>query len=120
MKTLSVVASLLVLCLALQASNDHRRDGNWWLNGSRFSYWGVRNDDTFAPKAAASYEEYGSKYLEHVTNSQLVDGLDTFYADYRNRKLRIPDGIWLVLNSVAGTPQQDLEKMIESFRKNAN
>jgi hypothetical protein len=43
-----------------------------------------------------------------------------FYKDYRNRKIRIYDAVWLVLNSIAGKPQDELDKMIESFRKNTD
>ena len=44
----------------------------------------------------------------------------SFYSDYRNRSISIADAVWLVLNSIAGTPQDKLDKMIESFRRNAN
>jgi hypothetical protein len=54
-----------------------------------------------------------------VTGGQLVDGLDSFYGDFRNRRILVYSAVWLVLNEIAGTPQDELDKMIQSWRKNA-
>jgi hypothetical protein len=42
-----------------------------------------------------------------------------FYEDYRNRRIRIHSAVWLVLNETSGKPKVEMEKMVESFRKNA-
>jgi hypothetical protein len=41
--------------------------------------------------------------------------LDVFYSDYRNRKIAIPSAVWLVLKSIAGTPKEELDKVIENY-----
>ena len=69
-------------------------------------------------KVANSYDSYMRKYLSNVTNGQLVDGLDKFYSDFRNRRIKVNDAVWLVLNQVAGEPEAEMEKMIENWRKN--
>ncbi len=118
-------------------AEENRRDGNWWrsqpefvrpaytlgffdgmLLGNKFSYWKYANQP-IVRKIVDSYVEYQDKYMLHVTNTQLVDGLNSFYDDYRNRSIIVADAVWLVLNSIAGTPEGDLEKMIESWRKSA-
>lgn len=132
--------SLIVLVFILASSvmaEDSRRDGNWWLDQSRlmkvaymvgffdgmdlghkFSYWKYVNSDLLVgEKALNSYNEYTDKYFKNVSNLQLVDGLDTFFKDYRNRRIMVYDAVWLVVNGIAGTPQAELDKMIESWRQ---
>ena len=57
---------------------------------------------------------------EIVTAGQIVDGLNVFYEDYRNRKIRIHNAIWLVVQQISGKHKEDMEKTIEYDRRNAN
>ncbi|MGH9822017.1 MAG: hypothetical protein ACREDR_01990 [Blastocatellia bacterium] len=57
--------------------------------------------------------------MSEVTAGQVREGLDRFYKDYRNRRILVQNAIWLVLNSIAGKPQADWDKMVENYRKNA-
>ena len=135
----------LTLCAALNsratAPTENRRDGNWWLLqdkvtkldyvvgffdgmdlGYEFSYFQFSHDPDKGACLISirdSYGRYSAKYLDEVTNNQLADGLDAFYADYRNRRIRVSDAVWLVVNGIAGTPQKELDEMIEQSRKNA-
>jgi hypothetical protein len=90
--------------------------------GNNFSYWGIldksKNDPSIG-KIASSYDQYVDKYLKSVTNSQLADGVDKFYSDYRNRRIQVNDAVWLVLNEISGKSETDMEKMIESWRRPA-
>jgi hypothetical protein len=70
-------------------------------------------------KTVASFDEYSEKYLSTVTTGQVVEGLDKLYVDYRNRSIRVSSGVWLVLNSINGKSDAEMQKMTESFRKNA-
>ena len=90
--------------------------------GNRFSFWDfahTKEKDACSADAVESFKTFTDKYVRNVTNEQIADGLNTFYADYRNRSILIHDAVWLALNSIAGTPQAELDKMIESFRKTA-
>jgi len=49
----------------------------------------------------------------------MVEGLDESYSDYRNRRIRIAMGVWIVLNEIPGKPKEEMHKMKEGFRKNA-
>ena len=139
---LVIFALLLALPICVYGQHD-RRDGNWWKDktqnekldymvgffdgmelGHQFSYWGMLKDsgNKEAPCISdmnKSYGDYGTKYFTNVTNYQLVDGLDSFYKDYRNRSIKVHDAVWLVVNSIAGTPQKELDKMIENWRRTA-
>lgn len=135
----------LLICVlfapVLSNAEETRGDGNWWIKvnnnargkfmsgfsfgmglGYNFSYWGFNRDTKTAncvAKVMDSYNEHFSKYFKNVTTDQLVDGLDSFYADYRNRRIMVTGAVWLVVNGIAGTPQEELDKMIENFRRNA-
>ena len=134
--------ALLIIC-TLASGDDDRRDGNWWRTqkrnarisyavgfydgitlGHNFSVWkylsnGTKTEQDGVAQARKSFVEYSRKYLYNVTTGQLVDGLDNFYADYRNRRIMVHDAVWLVVNAIAGTPQDELNKMTESWRKNS-
>jgi len=90
--------------------------------GHEFSLWKYidKSEPACLAKNYESYNYYFDRYMKDVTSSQLVDGLDVFYKDYKNRKIDLASGVWLTVNAIAGTPQADLDKMIEGFRKNAN
>lgn len=136
----------LVICLLVSTSimsfASDRRDGNYWREltklekatyitgffdgiglGNRFSYWGLLKNESGRKSLSAvkeSYDGYMEKYTDNVTNLQIADGLDAFYEDYRNRKITTYDAVWLVLNSIAGKTEKEMETMTESFRKNAH
>jgi len=146
MKRNLIVLTLLLICIlvilpTLSSADEGRRDGNWWREqgrnnhfsyvvgffdgmdlGHKFSYWkfiGNKKTATCFGPVTKSYEEYCSKYFNHVTNVQIVDGLDSFYEDYKNRSIQVCDAVWLVVNGIAGTPQEKLDKMIENWRRSA-
>ena len=139
----SLVFSLFVIGLPLiSIAEDGRRDGNWWHDqdrltraayiigffdgmdlGHNFSYWKLlkeKEKDSCIGEIAESYREHSAKYFNNITNVQLMDGLDSFYADFRNRRIRVANAVWLVVNSIAGTPQEKLDSMVESWRRNAD
>jgi hypothetical protein len=142
-QTITVLTLLIVLPAGLNAQSK-RRDGNWWNGttrdekldyiigffdgmdlGHNFTIWGVAGSqsDKGSPclfNALKSYDDYSSKFFTNVTNYQLVDGLDTFYKDYRNRSIRVHDAVWVVVNTIAGTPQEKVDKLIENSRKAAS
>src|SRR5258706_10068116 len=133
--SVALVFILLGIAISAPAQND-RRDGNWWLYtdktirlgyvvgfldgvhlGQRFSYWKLVDDAESEPclkKVLLASSEYENKYLSNVKIVQLNDGLNDFFSDYKNRRIEVDDAIWLVLNGIAGTPQEKLDKMIES------
>jgi hypothetical protein len=138
-----VVAVLTLLVLPVYAhAQEERRDGNWWVGetpntklnyavgffdgmelGHDFSYWGIVKDpkkEKCLVDVRTSFDDSSAKFFSHVSNYQLVDGLDTFYKDYRNRKIRAPDAVWIVVNEIAGTPQSEVDKMIEGWRQNSS
>lgn len=70
-------------------------------------------------RVTTTFSNQRAKYLGSVTLIQLADGLDTFYADSTDRRILAHDAIWLVLNQIAGTPEAEMQTLIESYRKSA-
>src|ERR1700737_4718265 len=125
----SSIAFVLLVCGIAAAPHEpsQRRDGNWWREmgsggkfvyvtgffdgmdlGNNFSYWGIvdkQKNDPAMTKVANSYDSYMQRYLTNVTNGQLADGLDKFYSDFRNRRIKVNSAVWLVLNEIAGEPE---------------
>jgi hypothetical protein len=132
---------LIVISPLDSAAQDDRRDGNWWQAqhpsskiaymtgffdgmdlGHHFSYWkyaNVKSKQDVLPDVAESYYEHTEKFFKNVTNGQLADGVDNFYSDYRNRRIRVNDAVWLVVNEIAGTPRRQLDTMIENWRRSS-
>src|SRR5262249_18562998 len=119
---------------------NSRRDGNWWQLqnrsskldyatgfldgmdlGHNFSFWAIKNDPKMeaTSKVAETYTYLLNKYVANVTNFQMVDGLDKFYEDFRNRRIEVSAGVWLVLNEISGKSEPEMQKMIENWRKSA-
>ena len=91
--------------------------------GEQFSWWHLlgkdgRLDNSEADRVKDSFDNY-YKLLKGTTNDQFRDGLDTLYSDYWNRRIPIVHGFWIVLNSIAGKPEKEINVMIENFRKSA-
>lgn len=87
--------------------------------GNNFSYWATdihtKEGAARAESATSSYDTETKRYMSNVTVGQIVDGLNQFYSDFRNRNIMIHDAVWLVLEQIAGTPDSGLN--IESWRK---
>jgi hypothetical protein len=138
-------AVMLVLCLAAPLSRNQeydRRDGNWWMQldavakanylagfldgmelGNRVALLaadGSENDyQNVSGKAATSFAAFRAKYLTKASGIRLTDQLDDFYSDARNRQILIHDGVWVVLNQLAGKSDATMQPLIETMRKDA-
>jgi hypothetical protein len=143
-RILLVAALSALMFLPASAADDSPRNGNWWRThekneqvmyvigildgmviGKDFSYWGlpdVKNNPAAAASAVdglGSFRKMYSTYVKDITAGQLADGLSVFYEDYRNRSIQLSDSVWLVLNSISGKSDAEMQKMIENYRKAA-
>ena len=131
-----VCVLVLLFSVVAVASADNEIDGNWWRThssethiafvigffqgmtlGRTFSVWRMleQTDKEALNNATQSYDYAWDKFVQGTTVGQVTEGLESFYADARNRKIGVGDAVWLVLNSIAGTP--NVEKMIEDWRQ---
>ena len=64
-----------------------------------------------------AYKAQVKKYLNRVTVGQILDGLDKFYDDYRNRKILMSLGVSIVLDYISGKSEQEMTRLIETLRR---
>lgn len=56
----------------------------------------------------------------NVTAGQLVAGLDTIYADYRNTRIKPTNAILVVIRSIGGSSDAVIAKMLEHWRQESS
>jgi len=122
---------------------EHRASGNSWIQldsgakiafvygyieglfqGHCFSTWELPATDHESESdphflVTRSYGFHRRKFFQNVTYQQFVDGLDELYSDFKNRGIILFDGMWIVMNLIAGTPSERMSPMIEQCRRNA-
>lgn len=54
-----------------------------------------------------------------ITTSQMSDGLNTFYADYRNRAILVSRAVFVVLREIAGDDHASVDEAVRTLRQNA-
>jgi hypothetical protein len=68
---------------------------------------------------------YGQRKLEllkariflDTDPATVIDGVNSFYGDYRNRKIPVPWAIYYVLESIRGKSEKNMQRYLESMRK---
>lgn len=116
-----------------------RGDGNWWLAQSKTTkdshIVGVtdglrlqealvlrshidREDDPAAiRRKQAESMEAPRRLLKGLNSNQVRDGLDAFYADFRNRQILLPDAMQIVIYQINAEPSVLVETLLDSMRK---
>jgi len=61
-----------------------------------------------------------NKDFSHITVGQLRDGFDKIYSNYENRRIEVRSAMTIVLRSIDGTSDEELNKIILYHRKKAN
>lgn len=51
-----------------------------------------------------------------ITVGQLTDGLDQFYADFKNKNIRLIDAVYVVKKQIKGASADDIERVSEWLR----
>ncbi len=135
MKTSILVAFLLVSWPSLSSAQNQRQDGNWWnmlteaspdigslvkdgysrglLDGAAFLGTALVSETDLAKEYSAAVRPF----LRAVAPRQLRDGLDVFYADYRNRRIEVFGAAYIVLSQIAGKSQNEIDALVERARR---
>lgn len=121
---LSVVTTSVPSLASGQAPRP-REDGDFWraslTEHDRGLYaLGLIEGATFLSSGLHALEQSPNsqvfqKYLAGVSARTLGDGLDAFYGDFRNRRIRIGTASMLVLLQIRGAP--NVESLIETMRQ---
>ena len=92
------------------------------FQGHCFTTWGLpgtQENDPAYENATKSYDDHWKQFVSKTTYQQFFEGLNTFYADYRNRKIEIRNGMWIVMNEISGGSEEAMKRMIEAWRQKA-
>lgn len=112
-----------------------KHDGDWWREqkqsakyhyaaglfdgmtvGVNFLEFGMSAEILIKTETPNADNAAGQKFV-HIGGGELVDGLDKFYSDSRNRTIIVSNASTVFVNSVAGMPRDALLKLIEQYRK---
>lgn len=132
---LATVLSLLVIATPAHAQ-DLALDGNWWrvadrqqkqyavlgflqgvnhgcqLSGAIFEDGFPVKGTTVTTHCASNTKTFGPTTVE-----QSIDGLDTLYADFRNRSIPFGMGMWFVANQASGARQVRVDELLDAMRR---
>ena len=75
------------------------------------------NEKDCLQKVAESFFKNHDKYIVGRINSQIIDGLDNFYNDIKNRKIPVRQAFFIVLMQIAGDSDEIINKHIFELRK---
>jgi hypothetical protein len=67
----------------------------------------------------AAYSEtsvLGNYSVGNTTTGQISDGLDSFYGDFKNRKIKISDALYVVKKQIHGASSEEIEMLCQWLR----
>jgi hypothetical protein len=77
----------------------------------------LHKGDQGAIETGMRFMVIANDYFSGVNAKQLTDGLDTFFADYRNRQLRVTFAVLVVLSTISGMPLKEVDEWTEDLRR---
>lgn len=111
-KLMTFMLSLVLCATAFAGQLKPRHTGNWWKQKS----------PTFREAYVSGYKSGKHDGMGKDTNltplgeRELVDGLDKFYSDFRNRNILFADAIAYVADQLRGVPDDKLAAEILRLR----
>jgi len=81
--------------------------------------------ETFTRQEMESLMEYAAYletskldkyYVADTTGKQIVDGLETFYFEPKNQKIKIKDAVYLVKKQIQGASSEEIEVLCQWLR----
>ena len=143
MKQITLVFLMIMGTVAYVGADEIRFDGNFWKNSDQttkeFFVSGVLEGvftgqdrvmastmegvekGTIGMKCFAAISSLKSSLeadMEKIKVGQLVDGIDEFYSDFKNRSIKVKWAYLVVMQQIKGTSEEDTKKFIESVRQN--
>lgn len=141
--TTTLIRTVLLCCTlvvpaASIAQQALRADGNWWLSQPlsakeshlhgimdglmlmealvlRSHVDGGGNNDVIRKRQAESMA-VPRRLLTSLNSNQIRDGLDAFYADFRNRQITLPNGLLIVIYQINAESPLLIENLVNSMR----
>jgi hypothetical protein len=143
MKKLILVAIIILGTVAYVGADEIRFDGNFWNKSDKtvkeFFISGIlggiiAGQDRVTASAMEGVEkgQVDMKCFAAISSlknsleadmgkievEQIVDGIDAFYSDLKNRSIKVKWAFLVVWQQIKGTPEEEIKKFIESVRQN--
>lgn len=137
-----IAALLLAALMACSAAAQPKIDGTWWKQsdeGQRLIYiagylQGMEVGGLVMPGAVCqalkrpakectdvgwtAYKSASQQY-HGISAVQFRDGMNAFYADFRNQQIAFIGAMNYVAHSISGMPAAELDRLAEHMRRNA-
>ena len=143
MKQITLVFLMIMGTVAYVGADEIRFDGNFWKNSDQttkeFFVSGVLGgifagqdrvmasamEDVEKGKidmkcfaAISSLKSSLEADMKKIKVGQIVDGIDEFYSDFKNRSIKVKWAYLVVMQQIKGTSEEETKKFIESVRQN--
>lgn len=135
-KKIIISMMMIILFSSNFVFSTEGQDGNWWrslqieqkyhyLTGIfdgldlavTFLTMDKRHDQKIVTEVSCLYALNRQKYFKNVTYDQLIDGLDDFFSDFKNRGIETDNGIFIVLKMIRGDSEDEINTMVKNLRK---
>ena len=122
MKKLHCLTLVLFLCtasFALAQQHHHPAEGPPPIHNGM--WWGAKSQlfrDGFVTgyKSGSLHATGHAIDINQFPSSQLIDGIDSFYKDFRNRTILVDDVLLYVVDQLRGTPDDKLSAELLKMR----
>jgi hypothetical protein len=122
MKNMMCFLAALVLCCATAMPAQHRshpaegpppiHNGLWWQNKSST----FREGFVTGYKSGSMHAAGHARDINQFPAIELIDGLDSFYKDFRNRNILVDDGLNYVIDQLKGVSDERLNAEVLKLR----
>jgi len=126
MKRFLKLALPVILCVAFYSATafaaPHHvsqavgHDGTWWQSKSPIFREGFISGYR---SGFARAKPSGRSDIASIKPDQMIDGLNTFYKDFRNMNVQVEDTMDYVKDELNGKSDADLATELQTLRKNA-
>ena len=55
-----------------------------------------------------------------ITNGQIVEGLNSFYTDFKNKQIKLMDAVYVVKKQIKGSSTEEIEAVLQYLRSGKN
>jgi len=128
---------LVSLVLAPLAYSQVPHNGDWWTGLSRMTKQevitgfldgmalgenlalmgaGTSTDTDCRPRISASYSYVRSRYFTRASVEDIVAALDRLYQETDNTSIILGRAVWIAVYQLAGTPEDDVDRLIRQSR----
>jgi hypothetical protein len=132
--TLALTFALLIAPVPMHPDTTRPHNGVWWTSLTEAAQRmfvdgyveGIDHADFLLGQAlkfdkmkVTDSSDPVSPYIKfyNVMYSQFEEGLDTFYADYRNKRINFNPAILYVRDQIQGVSQKDLDERLDHMRQ---